>query len=368
MDIKIFEKKYYIWGTGKKAKDNSRRYAEVLKKINLLGYIDNDEEKWGSEFGGKLVFSPEILKEQEEKYIIVDNKFAKEIQQQIEQEYKKYDCHVLGKEFFSRLQLIERYQYSEEEEIKEIVEYLQYNEADVFLHPFVQKYNDIITDIFFDEEKEMFFVIENEKKMYFPRSYRTKERVIEYYRSICMEQDEKSPHRYLCNNDDIVEGAIVVDAGVAEGNFALSIIDRVKKIYLFEPDKDWLEALQYTFEPYKEKVVIINKFLSNYCGGNTTTIDKELEGEQINFLKMDIEGEEFYALKGAINILNQSNNLKCAICTYHQELAYEVITQFLKENAIRTESSKGYMWFKYEENNFRPTSLRRGIVYGEKKL
>jgi predicted RNA methylase len=40
---------------------------------------------------------------------------------------------------------------------------------------------------------------------------------------------------------------VVADLGAAEGNFSLSIINKVKKIYIFEYDKEWVEALKAPF-------------------------------------------------------------------------------------------------------------------------
>ena len=36
-------------------------------------------------------------------------------------------------------------------------------------------------------------------------------------------------------------------------------VDVASKIYLFECDPVWIEALEKTFEPYKDKVVIVPK-------------------------------------------------------------------------------------------------------------
>jgi 16S rRNA A1518/A1519 N6-dimethyltransferase RsmA/KsgA/DIM1 with predicted DNA glycosylase/AP lyase activity len=48
----------------------------------------------------------------------------------------------------------------------------------------------------------------------------------------------------------VAEGDVVVDAGAAEGNFALSVIDKASKVYIIEGDAGWCEALRQTFLPY----------------------------------------------------------------------------------------------------------------------
>jgi 16S rRNA A1518/A1519 N6-dimethyltransferase RsmA/KsgA/DIM1 with predicted DNA glycosylase/AP lyase activity len=67
-----------------------------------------------------------------------------------------------------------------------------------------------------------------------------------------------SPHCYTAFLN-INESDIVVDIGTTEGNFYLDIINKVSRIYMFEWDKKWNKALQETFKPYKDKVVIINQ-------------------------------------------------------------------------------------------------------------
>ena len=52
-----------------------------------------------------------------------------------------------------------------------------------------------------------------------------------------------SPHCYKIQTEEFI-GKTVFDCGVAEGNFALDIIDFVEKIYLVECDKGWLKALK----------------------------------------------------------------------------------------------------------------------------
>lgn len=156
----------------------------------------------------------------------------------------------------------------------------------------------------------------------------------QYYRWLCMEQDMESLHKYVPDNGTLGDDLTILDAGAAEGNFSLSLIEGAKKVYLFKPDKDWVEALRYTFEPYRDKVVIIQKNLSNYENVVTTTIDKELAGEIIDILKMDVEGEEIYALKGGIKTIENSPDIRCYVCSY-QKFAYDVIKTFLNKENLR---------------------------------
>jgi len=365
----LTELNIYIWGTGEEAKSLNRRYENQLKKINIAGYIDNDVAKQGGVFFEKKVLSPDVLVEDKEGYIIIANRYRNEILQQIEKEYPWYNNRTENvASFMEKVQIIERYKNSVDDEIKEVIGYLLTHPLQYFNYPFIEEYkNRLYDNIFFDEDKQLFYAMEQGKKMYFSRALKTKEQVKVYYSCLSAEQDMSSPHRYLTEEFDVPENAVVIDAGVAEGNFALYVIDRVKKIYLFEPDEDWLEALQYTFEPYKDKVEIVNKCVSDYLSDTVTTIDEVLQGTPVDFLKMDIEGEEVYALRGANKTLKASENMKCVICAYHLEHAYETISEILNEQGFFCQPSKGYMWFPEHQNSVRPSVLRRGLVKAEKR-
>ena len=115
------------------------------------------------------------------------------------------------------------------------------------------------------------------------------------------------------------ENDIVADIGSAEGNFSLSIIDKVKKIYLFESDPEIIQALRVTFEPWKEKVIIVNKYVSDETDDNFITLDSFFaDKEAPTFLKIDVEGAEYAVLQGAKNILSTTKQMKIAIAAYHR--------------------------------------------------
>ena len=82
-----------------------------------------------------------------------------------------------------------------------------------------------------------------------------------------MEQDRLSPHRYL--NRHVIKHIInmrgtVLDLGSAEGNFALSIVDFADKVYCFDPDKEWIQAMKCTFSGYGDKVHYGEYFISDH--------------------------------------------------------------------------------------------------------
>jgi len=84
---------------------------------------------------------------------------------------------------------------------------------------------------------------------------------------------------------------------------------------------------------------------------------------------MDIEGNEWDALLGADNLLKRSDDLKCAICAYHQEFDETLIKAVMERYDIECSAAKGYMWFPYGiRQTYMPTRLCRGIIRGIKKI
>ena len=358
--------KYFIWGTGKLAERMNLCYANELNKNDIVGYIDNDKKKQGELFFEKEIFGPEILLKERECRVAIETFAIKEIKKQIKRDYPWISDNVEGIEFYRKLQVLNRYRNSTNEEIQEIVKYLEDTTLEVFNYDFINKYFEQEIRVFTDESNGLYYVMHCGKRMYFSRDYKSEDEVKKYYQSICLEQDEMSPHRYLTDEFNVGEGTVIIDAGVAEGNFSLEVVERAKKIYLFEPDENWVEALQYTFAPYKDKVKIINKCVSNYLDDMTTTIDNEVV-EEVDLIKMDIEGEEYYALEGAQKVIAMSENIKCLICTYHQEFAHQIISNYLSERGFQIETSKGYMWYPSEQSIYRNPVLRRGLVRAERR-
>ena len=118
-------------------------------------------------------------------------------------------------------------------------------------------------------------------------------RIKRAYSDLLREQDINSPHRYLSESFNPGNDDVVADIGAAEGNFSLSVIEKVKKIYLFEYDQEWIEALRATFAPWAEKVEIINKYVSDYNDESHIRFDTFFEMKKdITFLKIDVDGAE----------------------------------------------------------------------------
>ncbi len=213
------------------------------------------------------------------------------------------------------------------------------------------------------DEEGRFFVLYRNHRMYFKKNW-TKDRIKEYLINLLPEQDERSPHLYFAKGEMKDAYNIVVDAGVAEGIFALMLLDRTRKIYLIEPDEEWVEALKITFKDYMDKVVIVNKFLGNFDSERMCSLKNiVLENGMIDLVKLDIEGAELDALTG-IGFEQLASIKEYIICVYHyQNEEGDVKTFFEKQKEFRYISKirEGYIYFLHDKQQVYPY-LRHGVI------
>lgn len=244
----------------------------------------------------------------------------------------------------------------------EIVEWLRTHPLSVFPYEFSNKYTSEDVVVHVDPNSGLCFVDFHEKKLFFKRGL-NEATVKQAFSNLMREQDFNSPHLYIdVPLVDVVKGDVVVDVGAAEGIFALSIIDRASEVFLIECDELWAEALQFTFEPYRDKVHIITKYVSNKNDGlRIATLDTLLGERSVNFIKADIEGSEKCFLYGAKKTILRSRELKMALCVYHRQNDEKEISKVLNLYGFTTYCSKRYMLF-YEDTCFTPPYLRRGVV------
>ncbi|MFA6341138.1 MAG: FkbM family methyltransferase [Candidatus Paceibacterota bacterium] len=246
-------------------------------------------------------------------------------------------------------------------EKKEVLEYLRSNPATLFPYEFTKKYKASDIKVFTDDKKGLKYVLWDDKKLYFKRSCAEKE-IKELASSLFAVQDEKSPHRYLVPTFNASKDDIVADIGAAEGDFALSVVEKAKKVYLFESDPELIEALEATFEPWKKKVVIVSKYVSDKTTGNHTTLDHFFKDKELpTFLKIDVEGAELNLLHGAEQLLSNKGHMKIVIASYHKHNDEIVLRDELEKYDFKTEYSKGYM-LSIWDGVLKEPYLRRGLI------
>ena len=223
-------------------------------------------------------------------------------------------------------------------------------------YPFILEYKKLPVECIRDEQANMYFVMHENKRLYFPSDYK-KKYIIEYYKSLIIEQDNRSPHQYLRNLERL-RGKNLLDIGAAEGIFSLSNIDIINHSYLFECDELWSKALNLTFAPWKNKITIVSKYVSDREDENNITIDLFLKDKEKKnlFLKMDIEGYELAALNGATKTFREEKDIDYSICVYHKKNDAVDINNFLLSFDMISEYTDGYLYMCRE---FRKGVIRR---------
>lgn len=157
----------------------------------------------------------------------------------------------------------------------------------------------------------------------------------------------------------IKDGEVFVDGGAYTGDTIRELIKkarcqnrRVKKIVAFEPNSNTYQILKDSFKKQK-RIEIVNKGLSEkddvllfWEQGNASkfTKDEEIATTRVpvtnidampscrkaTFIKMDIEGAELDALKGARETILR-NHPKLAICIYHSNEHMVCIAEYIHE-------------------------------------
>lgn len=360
--------KFLIWGTGVRASSSLDLYKKIdcVAENQIIGFVDNDPQKWGSSFQGYDIYSPNEMDKIEFDYICIWVQFGEEIRKQIVEELKISENRI--KDIFMpyKHRIFDKYKDVNDDAMQELIRKMR---KDPFLKVYYYDKNDkknILHKAYYDNDADLYYIYFESKKMYLARSYQS---FIErgdkkYIGNIWGEQDLNSPHLYESGDIVVKQGDVLIDAGACEGNFALHHIDKVKKVYLIECDKEWLEALHYTFFPYQDKVVFCDKFLSDKNSQSTINLNT-LVSEPVDFIKMDIEGAEVAALNGADEVFKSSQNIRCAICSYHRHEDEKEIIKILESYGLKTETSKGYMLFLYDSYVLANPELRRGIVRGK---
>lgn len=252
-----------------------------------------------------------------------------------------------------------------EPEKAKVINFLRENPFNLFPYEFTKKYSSSDIKVLKDEKNGLKYSFLNGKKIYFKKTLAA-ENIKNVLNSLTLEQDTESPHRYLVDNFNVSENDIVADIGAAEGDFALSIVDKVKKIYIFEANPELIEALTATFEPWKEKVVIVNNYVSNKSNDMFTTLDVFFKDKELpTFLKIDIEGAEYDLIQGAKKVLSTNDKMKVIMAAYHKHNDEVVLDNELKKYDFKTEFSKGYM-LSIWDGIIKEPFLRRALIRAKK--
>lgn len=238
------------------------------------------------------------------------------------------------------------------------------DETTFFPYPVIRPRGDCVAGL----ENGLPFVEHNGKRLFFPANLKPDEARASYLDYIENEGltgsgiRKKSPHCYIGESFKVEPGDIVLDIGSAEALFTLDTIDVASHAYIFECMKKWQKPLARTFEPYKSKVTIINKFVAAQTAGRSIRLADAIPGRHGTtfFMKMDIEGAELEVLAASEDFL-KDNRVKLACCTYHRQDDAEKISAFLSRLGFKISFTDGYMLTK--QNGIRFPYFRKGMIH-----
>lgn len=238
-------------------------------------------------------------------------------------------------------------------------QFINKNGLHIFPSPFIFRYNNYSVELY--EFNGFHYVLHNGKKLFFRLDW-SKDKINEYYKSLLIEQDQKSAHLYCNKYFNVENGDVIIDLGSAEGNFSLDHIYKASRVILFEHNKYWIKPLFKTFEPYNNKVEIINKIAGSKDSETTMAITslEGLEGKSI-FIKIDVDGSEDEVLAGMKKLLVVSKSIKVAICTYHLNDDSIRFEKYFQNLNFQTCFSDGFMLFYHDKKIAKPY-LRRGVL------
>ena len=106
--------------------------------------------------------------------------------------------------------------------------------------------------------------------------------------------------------------------------------------------------------------------MSNFSSESTVDADSFFKEKKINFLKIDVDGNEKEVMSGLSNIIENSKQMQVALCTYHSQNDFEKYSNYFRDNNYEVEHSNGYTVFYWDKNLSYPF-LRRGLIRATKK-
>lgn len=246
--------------------------------------------------------------------------------------------------------------YKDNEQFKSEMAYLKTYGADYFPYDWARNKNvwKIRCGGKFNNPQRERYVIRNGKKLFLS---------LTSYSQLSFEQHPESPHAYFSTEFYVEPTDCFVDIGAAEGMISLDIIDKAERCILIECNEKWHHSLRKTFEPYRNKVQIVSKYVSDKNDENNITLDELLKDvKNPVVLKIDVEGMEDQVLAGAQEVLRRKDT-KVAICTYHKPGDDIRFKEYFEKLGYWTEMSEGYMTML---NGEEPPYFRKAMLRAKK--
>lgn len=311
-------KKIFLFGAGSWGWKVWRQINNYASSWNVVGFLDNDAEKQGQKMKGLTIFSPSILKEYslDEIMVLICGLTTAEISKQLYAMGVTNYYSVYHLDMPVELRTSCRQDNIDSNDIEWLINRVEDERSKEVVKSIVEKRRTGFFDYTDLQEKGSEYFID------------------EFFQKEDME--------------------IFVDGGGYDGDTIEEFIEWTKnqyeKIYTFEPQKDKAEIIRNKLWRYEGKVELFEKGLYDsitelsFCDGNevlsgkigddganskihTIDIDSAINGK-VTFIKMDIEGAELNALKGAEQTIIR-NKPKLAICIYHKPEDMWQIPQYI---------------------------------------
>ena len=216
---------------------------------------------------------------------------------------------------------------------------------------------------------------------WFPRSMQISLELWSEYLA-CFWDHPANAHYYLRGAVTLGSQDVVMDCGACEGFFAMHALEAgARQVLCIEPSPEMVGCLEATFEKEIDegRVTIIAVAVGSHCGDASFSSDAadafsgrlDQEGTATTrigvatidsltgcygrptFLKMDLEGFEYEALRGGLGLLEEGHP-KLAITTYHYSWDYQVIRSFLH--------GIGYRRFRVSSSTMRGGKVPRPMM------
>lgn len=308
-----------FYGCGVSGSNALQRF--VKHKIQPIAVCDNNPNKWGKPYHGLIITQfEETLKKYPDLVVYISAgvpKFQKEIREQLEK--------LLPNEKILPLICPAKTSYN----------LLSYKD-------FILKYATQLETVYnalCDEKSKVIFqnILKGSityKSEYFKEAYST--------------------DQYFADFMKLSENEVFLDCGAFIGDTFLEFYEKTngkfEKYYAFEPDKRNLEKLRDTIEIAKDRVVLLDAGVFDKNNGlyfdtqitiagakisnegkekiNVVSLDSFIGDSEVTFIKMDVEGSELPALRGAENLIKK-HKPKLAICVYHKDEDLFKIPQYI---------------------------------------
>lgn len=323
------DKELVIWGTN----NFGQTVSQELKKYNPSNSIsffgDNDSEKWNQYINDTKVLGIDFFEMEPNKYyVIICSFWENEIANQLDSvgiEYTRDSWPIIYKEMLQ--QHYERYNENEKYNLDiENVWNVFKKAQELYANDEIQKKLEKVKTFFVDDcskimfQKRIDFVTKGDLSLisdYFTTT-------LEYFQ----------PCYY--SKGSITCEEIFVDCGAYTGDTIESFLDAVNgkynQIYAYEPDDRCYDIANKYITDRQLDVRLVKKGVGEFTSEGdfpVISLDEDIHGE-VTWIKMDIEGFELSALKGARRLI-QTYKPKLTICLYHNvEDIYE-IPLYLKE-------------------------------------